>query len=101
MQKLSSPGLEGVNVLQSLVTTNDAFKSSWEVHIYVLTCCNYDVRCVQVNLVGTRWRLNFSTYSIQVYLYSAFHDTIVAKQLYGNHVSTIYFVVAYQCLYLK
>ncbi len=30
---------------------------------------------------------------IQVYLYSAFYDTIVAKRFTGNYVSTIYLYI--------
>ncbi len=38
-----------------------AFKSSSDVRAYELTSRYYDVGCVQVTLVGTRWRINFST----------------------------------------
>jgi len=34
--------------------SNAAFKSSWDVRYY-------DAGCVQVTLVGTRWRFNFTT----------------------------------------
>ncbi len=37
------------------------FKSSWDIRTYEVTSRYYDVGYVQVTLVRTRWRFNFST----------------------------------------
>lgn len=38
--------------VMTVMSCNDVFKSSWEVDIYELGSCNYDVWCNQVALVG-------------------------------------------------
>ncbi len=45
-----------------------AFKSSWDVRTYQLTSPYYEVGCVQVTLVGTRWRFNFSTKNLMIFV---------------------------------
>ncbi len=45
--------------MNKLRPTNAEFKSLWDVSTYELISRNNVVRCVQVTLVGTRWRFNF------------------------------------------
>ncbi len=51
----------GPNSDRKIIFAYAALKSSWEARTYELTSRYYDVGCVQVSLVGTRWRFNFST----------------------------------------